>query len=79
MTDVVVDPAITDQHQDLPRRAQPVNLSNGEHLDLYDTSGPYTDPEAVVGLDTEKAIGAAMEEKSKEFAEHGNRVYLPLA
>ena len=20
-----------------------VNLSNGEHLDLYDTSGPYTD------------------------------------
>ena len=24
-----------------------VNLSNGEHLDLYDTSGPYTDPDAV--------------------------------
>ena len=24
-----------------------VNLSNGEHLDLYDTSGPYTDPGAV--------------------------------
>ena len=31
------------------------------------------------GLDTEEAIEAAMAEKSKEFAEHGNRVYLPLA
>ena len=28
-----------------------VNLSNGEHLDLYDTSGPYTDPDAVLDLD----------------------------
>src|ERR1700754_760773 len=27
-----------------------VNLSNGEHLDLYDTSGPYTDPEAAIDL-----------------------------
>jgi len=27
-----------------------VNLSNGEHLDLYDTSGPYTDPTAVIDL-----------------------------
>jgi len=27
-----------------------VNLSNGEHLDLYDTSGPYTDPHAVIDL-----------------------------
>src|SRR6201993_3262198 len=25
-----------------------VNLSNGEHLDLYDASGPYTDPDAVI-------------------------------
>ncbi len=31
------------------------------------------------GLDSEEAIEAAMAEKSKEFAEHGNRVYLPLA
>ena len=31
------------------------------------------------GLDTEEAIEAAMAEKSHEFAEHGNRVYLPLA
>ena len=22
-----------------------VNLSTGDHFDLYDTSGPYTDPE----------------------------------
>src|SRR5215469_6563849 len=27
-----------------------VNLSNGEHFDLYDTSGPYTDPDAVIDL-----------------------------
>src|SRR6201996_7485026 len=27
-----------------------VNLTNGEHLDLYDTSGPYTDPDARIDL-----------------------------
>jgi phosphomethylpyrimidine synthase len=27
-----------------------VNLSNGEHLDLYDTSGPYTDTDATIDL-----------------------------
>src|SRR5258705_2031727 len=27
-----------------------VNLSNGEHLDLYDTSRPYTDHDAVIDL-----------------------------
>ena len=27
-----------------------VNLSNGEHLDLYDTSGPYTDADAVIDV-----------------------------
>src|SRR4030088_1461527 len=27
-----------------------VTLSTGEHLDLYDTSGPYTDPAAVIDL-----------------------------
>jgi phosphomethylpyrimidine synthase len=27
-----------------------VNLSNGGHLDLYDTSGPYTDPTAEINL-----------------------------
>jgi phosphomethylpyrimidine synthase len=30
--------------------ARRVNLSNGEHLDLYDTSGPYTDEDAVIDL-----------------------------
>ena len=30
-------------------------------------------------LSPEEAIEAAMAEKSVEFAEHGNRVYLPLA
>jgi len=28
-----------------------VGLSNGDHLDLYDTSGPYTDDSAVIDLD----------------------------
>jgi phosphomethylpyrimidine synthase len=28
-----------------------VNLSNGEHFDLYDTSGPYTDESATIDLD----------------------------
>ncbi|MHB1064861.1 MAG: phosphomethylpyrimidine synthase ThiC [Georgenia sp.] len=28
-----------------------VNLSNGEHLDLYDTSGPYTDVTAEIDLE----------------------------
>ncbi|MDY6996985.1 MAG: phosphomethylpyrimidine synthase ThiC [Actinomycetota bacterium] len=28
-----------------------VHLSTGDHLDLYDTSGPYTDNEAVIDLD----------------------------
>ncbi len=27
-----------------------VNLTNGEHLDLYDTSGPYTDHDAIIDL-----------------------------
>ena len=27
-----------------------VRLSNGDHLDLYDTSGPYTDPDADIDL-----------------------------
>ena len=27
-----------------------VNLTNGEHLDLYDTSGPYTDEDATIDL-----------------------------
>jgi phosphomethylpyrimidine synthase len=36
---------------------------------------------AAHGLDSEEAIDAVlagMAEKSREFAEHGNRVYLPL-
>jgi phosphomethylpyrimidine synthase len=27
-----------------------VNLSTGDHFDLYDTSGPYTDPDVVIDL-----------------------------
>jgi phosphomethylpyrimidine synthase len=32
----------------VPRRR--VELTNGEHLDLYDTSGPYTDSDAVIDV-----------------------------
>ncbi|MGO3326245.1 phosphomethylpyrimidine synthase ThiC [Gordonia sp. (in: high G+C Gram-positive bacteria)] len=31
--------------------ARRVNLTNGEHLDLYDTSGPYTDVNAVIDIE----------------------------
>ena len=27
-----------------------VELTNGEHFDLYDTSGPYTDPDATIDV-----------------------------
>jgi phosphomethylpyrimidine synthase len=30
--------------------ARRVDLTNGEHLDLYDTSGPYTDPQAAIDV-----------------------------
>nr|WP_083812593.1 phosphomethylpyrimidine synthase ThiC [Gordonia neofelifaecis] len=33
----------------VPRRR--VHLTNGEHLDLYDTSGPYTDSSAIIDLE----------------------------
>src|ERR1700761_5719753 len=66
MTDVVVEPTVTTGpiagsskiYHDLdafPGAKVPfrrVNLSNGEHLDLYDTSGPYTDPDAVIDVHT---------------------------
>ncbi|OIQ88767.1 phosphomethylpyrimidine synthase [mine drainage metagenome] len=47
----------TKQHAEVPGFAgmrvpvRRVNLSNGEHLDLYDTSGPYTDASAAIDLD----------------------------
>src|SRR4051794_37011739 len=57
MTEIVVDPSVTTGPivgstkiyvDGVPFRR--VNLSNGEHLDLYDTSGPYTDPHALINL-----------------------------
>src|SRR6478672_7612012 len=64
MTEIVADPSVNTRpiagsrkyYRDLegvPGARVPfrrVNLSNGEHLDLYDTSGPYTDPYAVIDL-----------------------------
>ncbi len=32
--------------------ARRIELTNGEHLNVYDTSGPYTDPDADIDLTT---------------------------
>jgi phosphomethylpyrimidine synthase len=57
MSEVVVDPSVTTGPiagsskiyvDGVPFRR--VNLSNGEHLDLYDTSGPYTDQNGAIDL-----------------------------
>ncbi|WP_187774376.1 phosphomethylpyrimidine synthase ThiC [Lolliginicoccus suaedae] len=40
-----------------------VHLSNGEHLDLYDTSGPYTDTSATI--DIEKGLPRARDSWTK--------------
>ncbi|KAA0110828.1 phosphomethylpyrimidine synthase ThiC [Mycolicibacterium sp. P1-5] len=57
MTDLFVDPTVTTgpiagstkiYRDGVPFRR--VNLTDGDHLDLYDTSGPYTDAEAVIDL-----------------------------
>jgi phosphomethylpyrimidine synthase len=57
MTDVSVAPSVTTgpiagstkiYRNGVPFRR--VHLTNGEHLDLYDTSGPYTDCTAVIDL-----------------------------
>ncbi|WP_454166326.1 phosphomethylpyrimidine synthase ThiC [Gordonia iterans] len=37
-----------DAHLRIPQRR--VHLTNGDHLDLYDTSGPYTDDDAEIDL-----------------------------
>src|SRR6201991_2011708 len=64
MTDVFVDPSVPPgpivgsrkYYRDLdgvPGARVPfrrVHLSNGEHFDLYDTSGTYTDPHAAIDL-----------------------------
>ncbi|AEF34395.1 MAG: phosphomethylpyrimidine synthase ThiC [Mycolicibacter algericus] len=66
MTDVVIEPQVTTgpipysekiyREIEAPGGAvmkvpfRRVNLTNGEHFDLYDTSGPYTDTDAVIDL-----------------------------
>ncbi|GAA1482191.1 phosphomethylpyrimidine synthase ThiC [Gordonia sinesedis] len=42
----------TVEHLRVPQRR--INLTNGEHLDVYDTSGPYTD--AAATIDVEKGL-----------------------
>ena len=39
------------QVDDLRVPVRRINLTNGEHFDVYDTSGPYTDDAAVIDLD----------------------------
>ena len=39
------------QVDDLRIPVRRINLSNGEHFDVYDTSGPYTDDAAVIDLE----------------------------
>ena len=63
MTDLSIDPSVTTGpiwgstkvYRELADGARVpfrrVSLSNGEHLDLYDTSGPYTDPTADIDLE----------------------------
>ncbi|HEU0190600.1 MAG TPA: phosphomethylpyrimidine synthase ThiC [Mycobacterium sp.] len=62
MTDLAIQPDVTTgpipysskHYQELDGGARVpwrrVNLTTGEHLDLYDTSGPYTDENAVIDL-----------------------------
>ncbi|MFF0338226.1 phosphomethylpyrimidine synthase ThiC [Kribbella sp. NPDC004875] len=45
---------------DLGVPARRVHLTNGEHFDLYDTSGPYTDPSA--GIDVQAGLPALRQE-----------------
>ncbi|WP_290704260.1 phosphomethylpyrimidine synthase ThiC, partial [Gordonia sp. UBA5067] len=40
---------LTVEHLRIPQRR--VHLTNGEHLDLYDTSGPYTDTTATISVE----------------------------
>jgi phosphomethylpyrimidine synthase len=44
------------RHPDLRVPMREVKLTNGEAVTLYDTSGPYTDPQAVI--DVRKGLGA---------------------
>jgi phosphomethylpyrimidine synthase len=62
LRDRTVEPAVTtgpitgsrkvyrDVGEELRVPARRVDLTNGAHLDLYDTSGPYTDPAATIDV-----------------------------
>jgi phosphomethylpyrimidine synthase len=61
LRDATIKPAVTTgpitgsrkvyrQVGDLRVPARRVELTNGEHIDLYDTSGPYTDPDAIIDV-----------------------------
>ncbi|MFG1783053.1 phosphomethylpyrimidine synthase ThiC [Rhodococcus oryzae] len=54
-----------------------VHLTNGEHLDLYDTSGPYTDSEAQIDL--EAGLPKTRDSWTKPDAVAGARTQLAWA
>ena len=89
MTDLAVEPTVTTGpiagsskvYRDLKCPGAPalkvpfrrVNLSNGEHLDLYDTSGPYTDPDAVIDVHGRPAGAPGRGARSRHPAAAGPR------
>ncbi|NMO04137.1 phosphomethylpyrimidine synthase ThiC [Gordonia sp. TBRC 11910] len=62
-------------HLRIPQRR--VNLTNGEYLDLYDTSGPYTDATAVI--DVEAGLAPTRDSWSKPDAVGGASTQLAWA
>ncbi|WP_132992368.1 phosphomethylpyrimidine synthase ThiC [Gordonia zhaorongruii] len=54
-----------------------VHLSNGEHLDLYDTSGPYTDSDVTV--DVQRGLPAIRDEWTKPSPVEGVSTQLAWA
>src|SRR3954454_5229785 len=83
LRDAMIKPAVTTgpitgsrkvyrQVGELRVPARRVDLTNGEHVDLYDTSGPYTDHEATIdvhrGLPTLREPWIAGREPSTQLA-----------
>lgn len=66
---------LTVDHLRVPQRR--IHLTNGEHLDVYDTSGPYTDAEAVI--DVERGLSPIREEWNRPAPVDGASTQLAWA
>ncbi|SDU67495.1 phosphomethylpyrimidine synthase ThiC [Gordonia westfalica] len=66
---------LTVDHLRVPQRR--IHLTNGEHLDVYDTSGPYTDTEAVI--DVERGLSPIREEWNRPAPVDGASTQLAWA